>query len=194
MSLFLKSIARALGWSAAASVLGICALLVSAYVASRQVDEAILAVEEAKESVATLEDLRQATADLILAAMDTIVDKTDTNILEERVTIMKEALAKLEAARPIVRDLAGKAGSPESADKFEENLVLLTPKAITDLPRAVREGAAEQVFAALDDEIDGGGEQIAVALNALKQNRSDALAIAAKAASASVSSAFENSI
>jgi methyl-accepting chemotaxis protein len=144
---------------------------------SDQVGKAETIVEKEIVHLDALVSLRMAGKELVLAAMDSIVDQLEGTILTERRENMDKALALfvkenerlLEAAKE-AGEMGKVADGSALADDILENLAILEQASIVDLERALR-NRDEDELERLDSVIDESGEALDESL-ALLQNAS----------------------
>jgi len=111
--------------------------------------------------VALVNELRFANLDMVLAAMDTIVDKDEGHVVPERVEVMKKAVTLLRDNQGTIEMLAGLVGKKDLVQSYGADLAEVEKAMLTDLPAMVAKKAGEDEFAKIDDTIDGAGERIA---------------------------------
>ncbi|APG85073.1 methyl-accepting chemotaxis protein [Sinorhizobium americanum] len=158
------SVSQRLATLAAAAFLGFgCVLGVGFYQNSRSeaaLEKAIIA----EKGMKTAEDMRFASVELVLNAMDTIIDREEGRIQPERAAQIKESLALLDAKMPDLDALARLLGKSGQLASFGADLAALRKAIEVDLKKLVEDGAPTEEFARLDDAIDGGGERMNVLL------------------------------
>ncbi|TRL37477.1 methyl-accepting chemotaxis protein [Rhizobium straminoryzae] len=114
-----------------------------------------------------LNDLKSASLEMILAAMDTIVDRHDGKVTPERLALMAETSQKLKSGAATVSSLAKIVAHPELASGFEAKVETASRAIQTDLRRLVETRGSDEEFDAIDDAIDGAGDAIGKVLEQL---------------------------
>ncbi len=151
----------------AAAVIGIGSMLAIGWYQNARISAAIHDSIEIKDDVERINEMRLANANMVLAAMDTIIDRGEGQIQQERVEIIAAAVALLTEGIPILKIVAEEAGVPGEVSTYEADLKIVVNAIQVDLKRMVETGAPEEDYAAIDDAIDGAGEQLAGVLNNL---------------------------
>ncbi len=151
----------------AAAVIGIGSMLTVGWYQNAQISTAIQESIEIKDEVERINEMRLANANMVLAAMDTIIDRMEGQIQPERVDIIKAAATLLNDGIPILKAVAEEAGIPGEVASYETDLKIVVQAIQVDLKRMVETNAPEADYAAIDDAIDGAGERLAGVLNNL---------------------------
>lgn len=151
----------------AAAVLGIGSMLAVGWYQNARISSAIQDSITIKNEVERINEMRLANANMVLAAMDTIIDSGEGKIQPERVEIINAAVALLADGVPILKKVANEAGVPGQVATYEADLQVVAQAIQVDLKRMVETGAPPADYAAIDDAIDGAGERLANVLNDL---------------------------
>ncbi|MFN3508712.1 MAG: methyl-accepting chemotaxis protein [Allorhizobium sp.] len=151
----------------AAAVVGIGSMLAVGWHQNSRIGVAIHDSIVIKDEVEQINEMRLANANMILAAMDTIIDRSEGQIQPERVEIINAAVALLSDGSRVLTAVAKEAGVPDEAKSYDEDLKTVVQAIQVDLKRMVETGAPDEDYAAIDDAIDGAGERLAAALNNL---------------------------
>jgi methyl-accepting chemotaxis protein len=151
----------------AAAVIGIGSMLAIGWYQNARISTAIQDSIEIKNDVERINEMRLANANMVLAAMDTIIDRGEGKIQAERVEIIGAAVALLNDGIPVLKLVADEAGVPGEVSTYEADLKIVVNAIQVDLKRMVETGAPEEDYAAIDDAIDGAGERLAGVLNNL---------------------------
>lgn len=109
---------------------------------------------------ASISEMRLANLELVLAAMDTIIDRADKVIYPERLELIETGLATLAGGEAPLRSLAARLGKEDMLENYTADLEELGHAVTVTLKELVESGAPDEAYAALDDAIDGGGERI----------------------------------
>ncbi|KQR68979.1 methyl-accepting chemotaxis protein [Rhizobium sp. Leaf341] len=150
-----------------ASFVGISAMLATGWYEHRQVERVLDEATVAKHVENKAIDLRATSLDLVLAAMDTIVDKADKVIAPDRMKEIDESVSGLTSASGDIASLAAAVGKPDLGAGVPEMIVLLTQSVQTELKGLVVSGADQAAFDAIDDKIDAAGAQLTERLSRL---------------------------
>lgn len=151
----------------AAGVIGIGSMLAVGWYQNARISTAIHDSIEIKNEVETINEMRLANANMVLAAMDTIIDRGEGAIQPERIDIINAAVALLTDGIPVLTAVATEAGVPGEVGTYADDLKTVTQAIQVDLKRMVETGAPEEDYAAIDDAIDGAGDRLGSVLNNL---------------------------
>ncbi|MCK4868261.1 MAG: HAMP domain-containing protein, partial [Alphaproteobacteria bacterium] len=160
-----------------AAITGMGVLLWLFISTSSQVSDAETTVSKEINHLEALVSLRMASKELVLAAMDSIVDQLEGKVLKERREIMEKTMALFKAEEARLMEAAEEAGELGKvadgralAEQILGNIAMLGQAAMTDLENALRRQDGNELER-LDTVIDEGGEALDEAL-ALLQNAS----------------------
>ncbi|MDH4440433.1 MAG: methyl-accepting chemotaxis protein [Rhizobium sp.] len=148
----------------AAAVLGLGSMLAVGWFQNAQLNFALDRAIEMKDEVEKVNEMRLANANLVLAAMDTIIDRGEGSIQPERIEIINAASAMLAEGSATLRAIAAEAGAANEAATYDQDLQVVVQAIKVDLKRMVETGAPEEQYAAVDDAIDGAGERLGLTL------------------------------
>ncbi|PII38497.1 chemotaxis protein, partial [Sinorhizobium meliloti CCBAU 01290] len=123
-------------------------------------DKAVIA----QRGMGTLEEMRLARLELVLAAMDTIVDRGERRIQPERAAQIGSSLEVIEGRQADLEALARLIGKPEVLAGFDSDMAQLRKAVEQDLKALVEAGAPAEEFARIDDVIDAAGERVGASL------------------------------
>ena len=132
--------------------------------AIRSASEAAVSIQNEVDAVQTM---RLANVDLVLVAMDSIIDRDERAIQPARLETITKSLKVLKDGSATAKALAVDIGQPTLPDTFEGDLQQIEQAISVDLKKMVEEGAPFEAFAAIDDAIDEGGERMATMLGTL---------------------------
>ncbi|WEX76324.1 methyl-accepting chemotaxis protein [Sinorhizobium numidicum] len=158
------SVSQRLATLAGAAFLGFGSVLAVGWYEERGSEETLEKAVIAQRGMKTVEEMRLAGLELVLAAMDTIVDRDERRIQPERAARIKASLQILDTKKADVEALARLLGRPEILSSFDADLAELRKAIEADLKTLVEAGAQADEFARIDDAIDGGGERMGAAL------------------------------
>jgi methyl-accepting chemotaxis protein len=149
----------------AAAVVGIGSMLAVGWYQNAQLNLSLERAIAVKDEVEKVNEMRLANANLVLAAMDTIIDRGEGSIQPERVEIINAATAILTDGSATLKSIAAEAGAANEVATYDQDLQTVVQAIKVDLKRMVEEGAPEEDYAAVDDAIDGAGERVGATLN-----------------------------
>ncbi|PKA43101.1 methyl-accepting chemotaxis protein [Rhizobium sullae] len=155
---------------AGAALLGFSSMLAVSWFEGARVESALDRATSIQQSVDCINQMRIANLTLVLAAMDTIVDRGDKNIQPERVMLMSKSLEQLASGSKEMDLLAQELQAGDLLASYDSDVSALQQAVTVDLKAAVEGAADDETFGKLDDAIDGGGEKLAATLDKLAQN------------------------
>jgi methyl-accepting chemotaxis protein len=159
-----------------AALIGFGAMIAVSWYQNAQVGSVLTRGQDIGIKVAIVHELRVANLDLVLAAMDTIIDKDEGTVAPERMEVMKKSLAVLQEKAPVIENITKIIGKPELSTTFRADIDEMEKATLTDLPALVTAKAPVEQFAKIDDVIDGAGDRISSLLGGLS---SEGVSIAA---------------
>ena len=151
----------------AAALVGFGAMIAVGWYQSASVSEVLTRGQDIGEKVAIVNELRVANLDLVLAAMDSIVDKDEGAVAPDRIETMRKSITALREKASVIEDITKVIGKPELSATLRADIDEMERAALTDLPALVTAKAASGEFAKIDDAIDGAGERISGLLGGL---------------------------
>jgi methyl-accepting chemotaxis protein len=149
----------------AAAVVGIGSMLAVGWHQNAQLNLALERAITVKDEVEKVNEMRLANANLVLAAMDTIIDRGEGSIQPERIEIINAATAILADGSATLKNIAAEAGAANEVVTYDQDLQTVVQAIKVDLKRMVENGAPDEDYAAVDDAIDGAGERVGATLN-----------------------------
>ena len=138
----------------------------------------VSAVESSRlllEETYVVSQMRLANIEMVLAAMDSIIDREEGAMQPERVDIIADAMKTLTEGAGAAREVAAHLGKPELMATYEADLAEVGQAIQVQLKELIERGATDEEYAALDDAIDGGGERINESLTTLAQLGKEAM-------------------
>lgn len=150
-------------------ILAFCVMVAVAWVSARKSEQAMQDVERLSASLSVVEGMRLANVELVLAAMDTIIDKDEGKILPERAQAIEDAITTIREGIGTARSTAELLGQPALMATFETDLATVAKAIQVDLKEMIEANAPTEEFARLDDAIDGGGENMIDTLSTLSK-------------------------
>ncbi|WP_075292294.1 methyl-accepting chemotaxis protein [Pararhizobium arenae] len=170
----------------ATALLGFGSMIAVGWYESKIVDDALGRAAVAQASIAKASELRLTSVQLVLVAMDTIVDREEGAVAPDRLKQIADSIAALEAGRNDMFAVAETAGKPELMKTFDADLAELKKGISVDLKNLVETRAPTEQFDAIDDLIDGAGERFTTTLG-------DLTGVAGELLSARVKEAMDSS-
>ena len=144
------------------SVLAVSALAANSWWANSKVEAAIKTSELRSMALKHVVTMEKANLGMVLAAMDTIIDRAEGQIQPERAEIIAESITALNESGQALLELAE---TPEDKDAMTAIIAKIEPLAKgIDLANLVSSGAPQEAFTAVDDIIDEFGESMTEAL------------------------------
>lgn len=165
MNIGIKSISAALVASLAATIIAISVFLYASWSASSDVNAALEQLLIAEHERDELTKQRRANYEITLAAMDTLVDMYDLEILPEREAEIARTSRVLLEGFELFSAVATRMGRTDLIEPQRARIEAVVQAALHELPAAVRGHAADVDFARLDDMIDTGAVEIMAALD-----------------------------
>ncbi len=150
-----------------AAFAGIGAMLVVGWYEGVKMERALARSIEIQRQDDTVSQLRIANLQLVLAAMDAIVDRDERKIDPDRLKKMADAARQLTAGAADLRLLAAEVGKPELVSNFDADVATMSKVVQIDLKALVENGAPEGDYDRIDDTIDGQGNRIVEMLGSL---------------------------
>ena len=151
----------------AAALIGFGAMIGVGWYQSYKVVAALEQEKAYRDWLADINAVRIANGEMLLAAMDAIVDRADRTVEADRLQTMKSALAALRGNAGSVAELARALGKPDAAANYASDIDALEKTVLADLPRLIETGADQAAFDQIDDAIDGAGERISALFETL---------------------------
>ncbi len=117
-----------------------------------------------------LDDLEKAHGAVMLASMDSIIDRADGEIEESRMALIEERLSFMERNLDRLTELADTEAEKHHAGRVRELLPVLARGIRVDLVRLITEGAVaaaeiERDFVGIDDDLDAHGDRVTEGLS-----------------------------
>jgi methyl-accepting chemotaxis protein len=161
------SVSQRLSTLGIAAFFGIGALLATGWYENGQVDHSLRQATTAHDVQIKAVALRVTSLNLVLAAMDTIVDKDEKVIAPDRMKEIDDAVQALQngAATKLADDL----NRPELGAGLDSIIDQLSRLVQVDLKRLVETSAPAADFGAIDDAIDASGNQLTTRLETIAQ-------------------------
>ncbi|BDA83135.1 methyl-accepting chemotaxis protein [Aureimonas sp. SA4125] len=144
-----------------------------AWVQGQRVIDSMTVADTLRDGLGDISVARLANVRLVLAAMDSIIDRDDGAVSPERLKIISDEFQTLRQMAKDGPSLAATLGMTGGMDGFAANVESLAEAISTTLPALIGDRAPMEAFAVIDDTIDGSGEQLSNTLTLL-QEKADA--------------------
>ncbi len=148
-----------------AAFIGFGSMLGIGWYENMQVDIGLSRAGEIQQSIDSINDMRVAGLTLVLAAMDTIVDKDEKTVQPERMKIVADSLATLSNGSKELSALAGELKAGDLLKSYDTDVAALRQAIQIDLKALVEQGAPDAEFDKIDDFIDGAGDKLTATLD-----------------------------
>ena len=156
-------------------VLGMLILQINSFYTNRMIQNASEQADIRNSQRAELNRMIRTHSDLMLAAMDSIIDRHEGKISEERKGIIDRGIAYFEQHIADVDAIVDTAKEEQLAQEIAAVFLKLRQEIQVDLVELIQEGAAKQMriradFVQIDDTLDALGEKIESELNTLMRS------------------------
>jgi methyl-accepting chemotaxis protein len=153
-------------WIGFLVVAGLTALAVNSHYTNNQIGQAEDQAELRNGQLSMLNQLGRAHSDLMLAAMDSIIDKDEGKVIEERVEIINKSVLFFQNNLSRLQELADTDREKEWAQTVSQVFPQLRDGIQKDLISLIREGSVQALkiendFVKIDDDLDNYGDPIA---------------------------------
>jgi len=159
------SVGQRLWMLGGAAFIGFGSMLGIGWYENTQVDIALRRADEIQQSVDHINDMRVANLTLILAAMDTIVDKDDKTIQPDRLKLVADSLTALSSGSKEMGALAEELKAGDLLKSYDSDVAGLRQAIQVDLTALVEQGASDAEFDKIDDRIDAAGDKLTATLD-----------------------------
>lgn len=161
-----------LGLGAAA---GIAAMIAVGAYESRIIASDLAEADSIRQEVQTVVAMRHANVTMVLAAMDTLVDRAEKTIHPDRVAIVENSIKVLSEGKPALERLAAALDESDSVRGFSDDVEKLRTAIQVDLKALIEQGADDAAYGAIDDAIDGSGDAMATLLSNMADKGNEAV-------------------
>ncbi|MCA1491679.1 methyl-accepting chemotaxis protein [Sinorhizobium alkalisoli] len=163
------SVSQRLATLAGAALLGFGSVLAVGWYQNSRSEAALEKAAVAEQGMRTAQEMRFAGIELVLIAMDTIIDREERKIQPERLRGIEASLDLLDAKTKDLKGLARLVGKEPVLSTYEDDLAALRKAVEVDLKQMVEAGAPAADFARVDDVIDRAGERMGAALTEMAE-------------------------
>lgn len=122
------------------------------------------------DEISKVKDMKQSLTNLVLVAMDSIVDASEGIVDEERLETMDKEGKFLTEGSETMSQIADNEEEKALAISLKSNVSHVVKAIKTDLVKAITSKADEAEFARLDDEIDKSGTAIYESLDGIEKS------------------------
>ncbi|SMD15321.1 HAMP domain-containing protein, partial [Fulvimarina manganoxydans] len=136
------------------------AIGVAAYLESKVLIQTSDDLDMIQTLVRDVSDLRTNVIDVTLAAMDSIVDKSDGSVHPDRMALMRDGMDAAKSSIAAARTLAERIERPDLVQGIEQNVAILEKGILETLPRLIEAKADASAFAQIDDVIDDTADAV----------------------------------
>jgi len=159
------SIAKKLGLAGGISILALLILFSVMFFANRTVDSSTAMSQLRNHQLNTVNEMEKSTIELLLAAMDSIIDKDHGSIDKERMDSISRSASFLKINLPVLAEAADNAEEKQLATAMVGNVEQLVNAIQKDLKELIEVsgseiGFIEKEFDHIDDALDEYGEAV----------------------------------
>ncbi len=152
--------------------IGLTALAVNSHITNVRIRNAEKESQKRNGQKAVLNGMIQAHSDIILAAMDSVIDKDEGQIRQERMDIINSGISFFQEKLNIIDEITDTGKEREQAGQIKENFPKLVQGIRTDLVKLIGEstGRTRQIrtdFTEMDNELDKLGDGISENLSVI---------------------------
>jgi methyl-accepting chemotaxis protein len=186
------TVARRLYGIGIAVFVGFAVVTLMTYYQKVAITEAMGRADRMRRDVELTAQARQMHTEIVLAAMDIIVDRDAGAVAPERLQIVNDHSAKILDILPAVDRVGEAVGQGKVGTKLSADFQNLVKVIRVDLKALVEKRSDIDAFGAIDDAIDGAGETIAETLDHVAEAGGELLGRSFAAVEASTSSSFNS--
>lgn len=157
------------------AALGFASLVTVGWYSGSQTIISVQQAEKLRNDIGVINEMRLANIEMVLAAMDTIIDKAEGQVMPERREIIEASIELIRNNTPALVTMSEFLGRKDLTATMAEDLAEVEKAIAVDLPKLISTNASEDQFAALDDAIDGGGERLNQSLTTLAEIGNEAV-------------------
>lgn len=135
-----------------------------AFLVGARIDASVTTSARTNEKLTLAEDMKRANLELILAAMDSIIDKEEGQIQPERKEVIATSIKSLKEDGAKLIELEETRSGKEAMSQIVAKIAPLAQGIQVDLRKLIESKASIEKFAKIDDVIDTYGEGMSAAL------------------------------
>ncbi len=152
--------------------IGLSSLAVNSYVTNARIRNAESETQKRNQQRTLLNQMVRIHYGMMLAAMDSIVDRQEGKIQTERMDTINKSIASFQESMDSLNELADTKEEKEAVRQIAEDFPRLSDKIGTELVKLIEQGAkngdaTETAFSSIDDELDSYGTRIQKSLGVL---------------------------
>lgn len=155
---------------AAAALLAIVALGGIQYLSADAVRTKTADATRLNHAISLLNEARLQNVEMVLAAMDSIVDRAEGVIQPERQQVIGQAVDFINAQMDGIIALGHRTNAGPVVKALKSDFAALAKAIQTDLRTAIETNADDAAFARIDDVIDAAGEQFTQSLTLINES------------------------
>lgn len=140
------------------AVVGIGVIASSSILGFENLKGVVEKTSQRQEQLRTVEAMRRTTLDVMLAAMDSIIDKDEGKVQPERAEVISDGIAFLKEAAAPLTELADTDEERRLAAIVSEDILQLEDGLKNKLFTAIENRADQAAFAEIDNVLDAYGE------------------------------------
>ena len=135
-----------------------------AFLVGARIDASVATSAQTNEKLTLAENMKRANLELILAAMDSIIDKEEGQIQPERKEVIAASIKSLKEDGAKLIQLEETRSGKEAMSQIVAKIAPLAQGIQVDLRKLIESKASIEEFAKIDDVIDTYGEGMSAAL------------------------------
>ncbi len=135
-----------------------------AFLVGARIDASVATSAQTNEKLTLAENMKRANLELILAAMDSIIDKEEGQIQPERKEVIAASIKSLKEDGAKLIELEETRSGKEAMSQIVAKIAPLAQGIQIDLSKLIESKASIEEFAKIDDVIDTYGESMSAAL------------------------------
>ncbi|MGF0538559.1 methyl-accepting chemotaxis protein [Agrobacterium sp. ES01] len=148
-----------------AAACGFASVVGAGWYLGKQADAALLRAIQVGDQIEHVNEMRLANSSLVLAAMDSIIDRSEGAISAERIDIINNTGDMLASGAADLKALAAETSNPGMVQTYDADLVELRQAIGVELKDLISNNAPDEEYVRIDDAIDGAGDRVAKALD-----------------------------
>lgn len=152
------------------ALLGQAILVASNLYVGGMLKDLIAQAEMRDRQMSTIQEMRRETITIMLAAMDSIIDKADGRIDPERMTALNKGFQSLESGITEVQGMADTAEEKQLASGLGGSIQSLKQGISVKLVQAIEGRAGQEAFDEIDNILDDTGEGISEGLATFEES------------------------
>ncbi|MBO0903159.1 HAMP domain-containing protein, partial [Jiella sonneratiae] len=160
------------------------------FFSGKSVEASMREAEDVRSDLSIAGSMRLANIELVLAAMDSIIDRNEGRINDERMALIKRNADYLTTHLEAAESLAAKLGMAAQAKTLGADVAAMNEAIVIRLVQLIERRADISAFSAIDDAIDDAGDRVTGVLADLEAKAHEELAQTLAATEANVGASF----